>query len=112
MGLLVLTLAGDRISAITRFDNSVLAYLGLPPHVRRVGTGIQVSRRVRRVSIRSSGARTAAEHRAADAVAVPSINRRWWASSDRWRRSVPPRRPVWPQWRAIVGDGSCSMSTT
>jgi RNA polymerase sigma-70 factor (TIGR02960 family) len=30
MGLLVLTLAGDQISAITRFDNSVLARFGLP----------------------------------------------------------------------------------
>jgi RNA polymerase sigma-70 factor (ECF subfamily) len=30
-GLIVLTLAGDRISAITRFnDNSVLARFGLP----------------------------------------------------------------------------------
>lgn len=29
-GLLVLTLAGDRISAITRFDNSVMPYFGLP----------------------------------------------------------------------------------
>jgi RNA polymerase sigma-70 factor (TIGR02960 family) len=35
MGLLVFTLSGDRISAITRFDNSVLARFGLPrtlPH--------------------------------------------------------------------------------
>jgi RNA polymerase sigma-70 factor (TIGR02960 family) len=34
-GLLVLTLAGDQISAMTRFDNSVLAVFGLPrtlPH--------------------------------------------------------------------------------
>jgi RNA polymerase sigma-70 factor (TIGR02960 family) len=30
VGLLVLTLAGDRISAITRFDNSSLARFGLP----------------------------------------------------------------------------------
>jgi RNA polymerase sigma-70 factor (ECF subfamily) len=30
MGLLVLTLAGDQISAITRFDNSVLPRFGLP----------------------------------------------------------------------------------
>ena len=30
IGLLVLTLAGDRISAITRFDTSMLAYFGLP----------------------------------------------------------------------------------
>jgi RNA polymerase sigma-70 factor (ECF subfamily) len=30
VGLLVLTLAGDRISAMTRFDTSVLAYFGLP----------------------------------------------------------------------------------
>jgi RNA polymerase sigma-70 factor (ECF subfamily) len=29
-GLLVLTLSGDRISALTRFDNSVLASFGLP----------------------------------------------------------------------------------
>jgi RNA polymerase sigma-70 factor (ECF subfamily) len=29
-GLLVLTLAGDRICAITRFDNSVLPSFGLP----------------------------------------------------------------------------------
>jgi RNA polymerase sigma-70 factor (ECF subfamily) len=28
--MLVLTLAGDQISAITRFDNSVLARFGLP----------------------------------------------------------------------------------
>jgi RNA polymerase sigma-70 factor (ECF subfamily) len=34
-GLLVLTLAGDRISAVTRFDNSVFPWFGLPrflPH--------------------------------------------------------------------------------
>jgi RNA polymerase sigma-70 factor (TIGR02960 family) len=30
IGLLVLTLAGDRICAITRFDTSMLAYFGLP----------------------------------------------------------------------------------
>ena len=30
IGLLVLTLAGDQISAITRFDTSTLAYFGLP----------------------------------------------------------------------------------
>jgi RNA polymerase sigma-70 factor (ECF subfamily) len=30
VGLLVLTLAGDSIAAITRFDNSVLAFFGLP----------------------------------------------------------------------------------
>jgi hypothetical protein len=30
IGLLVLTLAGDRICAMTRFDASVLAYFGLP----------------------------------------------------------------------------------
>jgi hypothetical protein len=29
-GLLVLTLAGEQISAMTRFDNSVLAVFGLP----------------------------------------------------------------------------------
>jgi hypothetical protein len=29
-GLIVLTLAGDRISAITRFENSVLRWFGLP----------------------------------------------------------------------------------
>jgi hypothetical protein len=30
IGLLVLTLTGDRICAITRFDNSVLGWFGLP----------------------------------------------------------------------------------
>lgn len=30
MGLNVLTLSGDRICAMTRFDNSVLAGFGLP----------------------------------------------------------------------------------
>jgi hypothetical protein len=30
-GLLVLTLAGDQISVMTRFDNSVLAAFGLHP---------------------------------------------------------------------------------
>jgi RNA polymerase sigma-70 factor (ECF subfamily) len=30
-GLVVLTLTGDRICAITRFDNSVLPWFGLPP---------------------------------------------------------------------------------
>jgi len=30
IGLMVLTLAGDRISAMTRFDTSMLAYFGLP----------------------------------------------------------------------------------
>jgi RNA polymerase sigma-70 factor (ECF subfamily) len=30
IGLLVLTLAGDRISAMTRFDTSMVAYFGLP----------------------------------------------------------------------------------
>ena len=29
-GLMVLTLAGDRISAMTRFDNSILSRFGLP----------------------------------------------------------------------------------
>ena len=29
-GLMVLTLAGDRISAMTRFDKSVLPWFGLP----------------------------------------------------------------------------------
>ncbi|MCW2939962.1 MAG: DNA-directed polymerase sigma-70 factor [Actinomycetia bacterium] len=29
-GLLVLTLAGSRISAMTRFDNSTLPHFGLP----------------------------------------------------------------------------------
>jgi RNA polymerase sigma-70 factor (ECF subfamily) len=29
-GLLVLTLTGDRICAMTRFDNSVLSRFGLP----------------------------------------------------------------------------------
>jgi RNA polymerase sigma-70 factor (TIGR02960 family) len=35
MGLLVLTLAGDQICAITRFDNSVLATFGLPRKLPR-----------------------------------------------------------------------------
>ncbi len=30
MGLLVLTLTGDQVSAITRIDNSVLPRFGLP----------------------------------------------------------------------------------
>jgi RNA polymerase sigma-70 factor (ECF subfamily) len=30
IGLFVLTLSGDRICAITRFDNSVLSWFGLP----------------------------------------------------------------------------------
>ena len=30
VGLFVLTFTGDRISAFTRFDNSVLAWFGLP----------------------------------------------------------------------------------
>jgi hypothetical protein len=30
MGLLVLTIAGGQISAITRFDNSVFPHFGLP----------------------------------------------------------------------------------
>jgi len=34
LGLLVLTLAGNRISAITRFDNSVPSYFGLPQTCR------------------------------------------------------------------------------
>jgi RNA polymerase sigma-70 factor (ECF subfamily) len=34
VGLLVLTLAGDRVSAITRFDNGVLTYFGLPRTLR------------------------------------------------------------------------------
>jgi hypothetical protein len=29
-GVLVITLAGDRVSAITRFDNAVLSHFGLP----------------------------------------------------------------------------------
>jgi len=33
-GLLVITLSGDRISAITRFDNSVLPWFGLPRSLR------------------------------------------------------------------------------
>jgi len=33
-GLLVLTLTGDRICAITRFDNSVLPWFGLPRSLR------------------------------------------------------------------------------
>jgi RNA polymerase sigma-70 factor (TIGR02960 family) len=39
-GLFVLTLAGDRICAITRFDNSVLPWFGLPrslPRLRKLG---------------------------------------------------------------------------
>jgi RNA polymerase sigma-70 factor (TIGR02960 family) len=32
-GLLVVTLAGDRICALTRFDNSVLPWFGLPRHL-------------------------------------------------------------------------------
>jgi RNA polymerase sigma-70 factor (TIGR02960 family) len=39
-GLLVLTLTGDRICAITRFDNSVLPWFGLPrslPRLRELG---------------------------------------------------------------------------
>jgi hypothetical protein len=35
MGLLVLTLAGDEVCAITRFDNSVLARFGLPRELPR-----------------------------------------------------------------------------
>jgi RNA polymerase sigma-70 factor (TIGR02960 family) len=35
MGLLVLTLAGDKVSAITRFDNSVLPHFGLPRKLPR-----------------------------------------------------------------------------
>jgi RNA polymerase sigma-70 factor (TIGR02960 family) len=34
-GLLVLTLTGDRICAMTRFDNSVLPWFGLPPSLPR-----------------------------------------------------------------------------
>ena len=34
-GLLVLTLAGPRICAMTRFDNSVLPHFGLPRTLRR-----------------------------------------------------------------------------
>ena len=34
-GLMVLTLAGDRISAVTRFENSVLACFGLPRSLPR-----------------------------------------------------------------------------
>ena len=33
-GLIVLTLEGDRISAVTRFDASVFPYFGLPPTLR------------------------------------------------------------------------------
>lgn len=42
MGLLVLTLAKDQISAITRFDNSVLSYFGLPRilPVDRIAAGL------------------------------------------------------------------------
>jgi RNA polymerase sigma-70 factor (TIGR02960 family) len=35
IGLIVLTLTGDRISAMTRFDNSVLPWFGLPPSLPR-----------------------------------------------------------------------------
>ncbi|NUT94063.1 MAG: sigma-70 family RNA polymerase sigma factor [Saccharothrix sp.] len=35
-GLVVLTLAGDRISAVTRFDNSVLPWFGLPRSLPRI----------------------------------------------------------------------------
>lgn len=45
-GLLVLTLAGDRISAITRFDNSVLSYFGLPEPCRPDALGPEVRVRV------------------------------------------------------------------
>lgn len=38
-GLLVLTLAGAKVSAITRFDNSVLAYFGLPRTLPTEDTG-------------------------------------------------------------------------
>jgi RNA polymerase sigma-70 factor (ECF subfamily) len=34
-GLLVLTLAGDRICAMTRFENGVLPWFGLPRSLRR-----------------------------------------------------------------------------
>jgi RNA polymerase sigma-70 factor (ECF subfamily) len=33
-GLLVLTLTGERICAVTRFDNSVLRWFGLPQSLR------------------------------------------------------------------------------
>jgi hypothetical protein len=39
-GLFVLTLTGDRICALTRFDNSVLPWFGLPrslPRLRKPG---------------------------------------------------------------------------
>ena len=39
-GLFVLTLTGDRICALTRFDNSVLPWFGLPrslPRLRKLG---------------------------------------------------------------------------
>lgn len=35
VGLMVLTLSGERICAITRFEPSVLAHFGLPPHPLR-----------------------------------------------------------------------------
>jgi RNA polymerase sigma-70 factor (ECF subfamily) len=34
-GMMVLTLAGERISAMTRFDNSVIARFGLPRRLNR-----------------------------------------------------------------------------
>ena len=40
MGLLVFTLAGDRICAITRFDNSVLPRFGLPRTLGAVEEGV------------------------------------------------------------------------
>ena len=37
----MLTVAGDKISAITRFDNSVLAYFGLPRTLPTEDTGTE-----------------------------------------------------------------------
>ena len=41
-GLLVLTLAGDRISSVTRFDTSVLPWFGLPLDPFRGGDRVSV----------------------------------------------------------------------
>ncbi len=44
-GLYVLTLAGDRISAMTRFENSVLPWFGLPKTLRVVSGAAPAARR-------------------------------------------------------------------
>jgi hypothetical protein len=41
-GLVVLTLAGDRICAMTRFDNSALRWFGLPRSLAPAGRAIQL----------------------------------------------------------------------